>query len=314
MTNRELVAVEKADIALSDLSSGGLLNTEQANTFFRKVIDQPTIINECRTVGMSSPKREINKVGFGSRIMRAANQAVSLPWGSGTGRSLSSTQRVKPDLGKVTLDTKELIAEIRLPYEVIEDNIERENFSDTVMELISERVSLDLEEWILLGDTSSADTYLALNDGVLKLAAGVDGHVVDALGATVSKDVFRDSIKAMPDKFLRTRDRMRFYTSVDNETQYRDTLANRMTGLGDSMITGLAPVYAFGTPVAPVALMPSTKALFLDPKNIIVGFHREVMIETDKIIQERVWVVVLTVRVDVKVEEVDASVLIQNIG
>lgn len=304
MTNREVIAVQKADQALADLAAGGLLNTEQTNTFFRKVIDQPTIVNEARTVGMSSPKREINKVGFGTRILRRASQTAG-------SRALIEADRAKADFGKVTLDVKELIAEVRLPYEVVEDNIEREDFTDTIMELIAERVSLDLEELVLLGDTGSADNYLATLNGVLKL---MSTNTVDAQGNSINKDVFRDSVKAMPDRYLRTRDRMRFYVSVDNETQYRDSIANRQTGLGDATLTGLSPVYAFGTPVAPVALMPGTKGIFLDPKNIIIGFHREVMIETDKIIAERVWQIVLTLRVDVVLEEEEATVQIQNLG
>ncbi len=314
MTNTEMLAVAKADAALADLSSGGLLNVEQSNAFFRKVIDQPTIVNEARTVSMSSPKREINKVGFGTRIMRVATQADATYIGSETNRALSATLRSKPTTGKVTLDTKEYIAEVRLPYEVLEDNIERQNFSDTVMELIAERVSLDLEELILLGDTSNlGDAYLGSLDGVLKQVLS-NGATVNANGAGISKTIFRDANKAMPDRFLRQKQAMRFYVSVDQETQFRDTLADRQTGLGDSIITGMAPVYAFGTPVAPVALMPADQVLFLDPKNIIVGFHREVMVETDKVITERVYLIVVTLRVDVKIEETDATTLVYGVA
>jgi len=311
MTNAEILAVQKADTALADLSggsNGGLLNTEQSNIFFRKIIDQPTIVNEARTVSMSSPKREINKVGFGTRILRTGFESARDP------RNLVVADRAKPTTGKVTLDTKEFLAEVRLPYEVLEDNVERQNFSDTVMELIAERVALDIEELVLLGDTNTVgDVYLASLDGVLKNVA-TNGATVNANGASISKTLFRDSNKAMPDRFLRQKQSMRFYTSVDNETQYRDTLADRQTGLGDSLITGMAPVYAFGTPVAPVALMPSDQILFLDPKNILVGFHREVMVETDKIIQERVYLIVVTLRMDVKIEESEATVLVQNVA
>ena len=69
--NRSII--EKADIAVSNLvSSGGYLNTEQSDAFVRMIIDQPTMINQCRVVRMNSPKRKIEKIGFGSRILRAA--------------------------------------------------------------------------------------------------------------------------------------------------------------------------------------------------------------------------------------------------
>lgn len=129
----------KADIALANLTSdGGLLNPEQGNQFIRNLIDEPTLLNRVRTIPMSSPSREINKIGFGSRILRAAKQA-----GSGTDRWLAAGDRTAPDLGKVTLETSEVQAELRLPYEVLEDNIERDNMESTILALIAERATLD---------------------------------------------------------------------------------------------------------------------------------------------------------------------------
>jgi HK97 family phage major capsid protein len=119
-----------------------------------KLIDRPTILNEARTVFLSAPKREINKVGFGTRILRnAATEATQSELGGGT--SLAAANRSKPTFEKVTLDTKEVIAQVNIPYDVLEDNIERDNFSDTIVAMIAERAALDLEELIILGDTAS---------------------------------------------------------------------------------------------------------------------------------------------------------------
>jgi hypothetical protein len=125
--------------------------------------------------------------------------------------------------------------------------------------------------------------------------------------------VWKGAINKMPTKYLRNRPAMRFYTPFNNEVDYRNELAQRATGLGDTTITGNNPVFGFGIPVAPVALMPETDGILLDPKNIIVGFHRRVQIETDKDIRARMWWIVLTMRVDVKIEEVEACVQIKNI-
>ena len=71
--------LRKADIAIADLqSTGGVLNPEQGAAFIRKLIKQPTLIRVCRVVEMISPIRKINKIGFGSRILRAATSAVAL--------------------------------------------------------------------------------------------------------------------------------------------------------------------------------------------------------------------------------------------
>ncbi len=65
--------LRKADLAIADLSTnGGVLNPEQGAAFIRVLIKQPTLIRVCRVVEMTAPIRKINKIGFGSRILRAA--------------------------------------------------------------------------------------------------------------------------------------------------------------------------------------------------------------------------------------------------
>jgi len=311
-TNKELV--RKADLALADLAAdGGLLNDEQTNTFLRTLIDQPTIINVARTVTMRAPTRQINKIGFGSRIMRAA---------PASGSALADADRAKPDLGQVLLTTSEAMAEVWLPYDVIEDNIERGNINvgmesgagglhDTIVTLIAERAALDLEELALSGDTLSADAYLALQDGWLKLSSS---HNVDALGATIDKDLIKSGVKAMPDKYLRNRAAMMHFVSVDNETEYRDTYASRQTALGDAQLQGTSPLYTFGSQLVGVPLMPGAQGLFTNPNNLIFGIQRKVTIEYDKDIRRRVFIIVLTCRVALAVEETDAVVKYINIG
>lgn len=311
MNNAQLV--KKADIALSDLTnSGGLLNPEQTDKFVQILMDSPTIFNALRVVTMNAPQKKINKIGFGSRMLRPATSATAL----------AANLRSKPDLGQITLNTKEVIAEVHIPYDVLEDNIEGGNISapmgssagglqDTIMTLIGQRVALDLEELFLLGDTASGDSYLALCDGFIKRSTA---HVVDAGGLTINKDVFKAAIKAMPDKYLRQRSALEFFISVDNETEYRDTVANRVTGLGDSALVSANAMSVFGSSITGAALMPNTKGLYTNPKNLIAGIQRRVHIEYDKDIRTREYIIVVTARVDCQVEETDAVVSVINLG
>lgn len=295
--------IEKADIAVSNLQTeGGYLNPEQANKFIDIVIDQPTIINEVRTVRMNSPKRKVEKLGFGSRILRAAPSS---------GSALAAGDRARPDLGLVELVTKEIIAEVWLPYDVLEDNIEREGLEDTIITKIGERAALDLEEWIILADTDSSDEFLALNDGILELVP--TGQVVDGSAVTdINKSLFKAGIQYMPTKYLRNVSLMRHYTSHHVETEYRDSLASRETALGDEKIQGRSACYAYGIPVVPCAMMPNNKTLLTYPNNIIFGIQRDIMIETDRDIRSRVLIIVLTIRCDVKLEQADAAVVVEG--
>lgn len=310
-SNKDLIT--KADVALSDLASnGGLLNPEQTDQFIQVLMDSPTIINSARVVTMNAPQKKINKIGFGNRILNAAVSATQL----------ADNKRVKPDFGNVQLNSKEVIAEIHIPYDVLEDNIAGGNIGvamgqpagglhDIIVNMIAQRAALDLEELAILGDTLSSDSYLALTDGFLKRATL---HSVDAQGATISKDIFKQVIKAMPDKYLRVRGENNFFVSVDNETEYRDTVANRVTGLGDSALVSANALSAFGSPLIAAPLMPNASGIYTNPNNLIFGIQRRINIEYDKDIRARKFIIVLTARLDFQVEEPDAMVVIKNLG
>ena len=304
MTNEEVI--RKADLALSDLDTAGKLNPEQTDRFIRTLIDQPTLLAAVRTVAMGAPQMKINKIGFGSRILHPAVSATPL----------ADNLRAKPDLGQVQLDTKEVIAEVHIPYDVLEDNIEKGNVNvpmqtgagglhQTIVDLMAERAALDLEELGIQGDTTNVgDPYLALQDGYLKLSTA---NVVN-VGGAFDKNAVKQALKTMPTRYLRNRSAMSHFVSIDNETEIRDQYGARQTALGDQQMQGLLPVYVYGSKVTPVALMLGTSGLFTDPMNLIFGIQRNIMIEYDKDIRARVFIIVLTCRIDFAIEEVNAVV------
>jgi hypothetical protein len=314
--------LQKADWAIGDLTANsGLLNPEQANAFIRKLLIQPTLLAQARRVVMNAPTRKINKIQFASRILKAGYTA-------GLSRTLDDTanrERSKPTTEQIELNTKEVIAEIRLPYEVIEDNLERGNIGmsrdgngsssggivSTIMDLIAERAALDLEELAILGDTGSADPYLALTDGYL---ARFTSNVVDAGGANISRTIMKNGSKTMPTQYRRQRSQMRHYLSTEQEIEYRDTLANRETSFGDGQHQSTSTVWAAGTPVEGVGLMPGAQGIMTHPLNLIFGVQRQIHIESDKDIQAREYIIVLTARVDLQVEEELAGVKYINLG
>lgn len=233
--------------------------------------------------------------------------------GSG-GVALGSADRSSPTTGKVTLTTKEIIAEVNIPYDVLEDNIERGGFEDTMMKMIIERVSIDLEELLVLGDTvGGADNYLKLFNGAIKLAVS-HTHTLTGADTAMSKNVFKQAILEMPTKYITNRPAMRMYISYDNETNYRDMVADRQTGHGDNTLQGFNPLFVFGCPIVPAIHMPDTKLVFVNPKNLILGIQRDIMIEVDRIIRERVIVIVLTMRIAIECEREDALVVVEGIG
>lgn len=317
MNEQELI--QRADLALSDLvSTGGYLTTQQNNKFFRKMMDEPTILNQARIVPMSRPKMEINKLNFGTRILRAASQGLlSTPeMGEVGGRALTRAQRYKPTTERVTLQTSEVIAEIDLPYEAIEDSIEggdldTATFQQTILDMMAKRISLDLEELVILGDTSSGDSYLALQNGVIKQSVS---NIVNQAGDPMGPQLFGNMIKALPTKYYKLLNSYRFVTSKPKEVDYRMTVAQRQTQLGDATLQGNFPISILGIPLSSAAYMPSSNAMLLNPQNLIIGVQRNLRMEFDKDIRERSFIIVVTMRIAIQFEEEDMVVKAINLG
>jgi len=300
--NRSLI--QKADLALSDLlTNGGALVAAQAKKFIRTLIDESVIMPMSTVVAMRAPTQRLEKIRFGSRVLRAGSE----------GQALAVADRASPDLEKVELVAQLFKAEIRLNNEVLEDSIERQNLRQTVMAILAERVALDMDEVIIDGDTTSGDPFLAKFDGIIKQAST---NVVAVGSNPLTKTVFRDMLKSMPTEFLRNKKRMRFLVSVDAELDYRDTTASRETGGGDRYLEQDIPIMYSGVPIMDVPLFPETggggnnesPSLLTDPKNINVGIWRKVTMETDKDISAGVLIIVATLRFDTKYAEERAVV------
>ena len=311
MTNEQLA--KRADMAISQLeTNGGLLLPEQADAFIDMVQEQPTMLRQSRVVRMNAPTRYINRLGFASRILRAAPQGTP-PYAADDGtndRYLAAADRSAPTTSKIELNTKEVMAEVHLPYEVLEDNIEGQSFEEHVMRLIAERAAQDLEEWALEADSASGDAYLALNDGLLKTAVS---NVVDNASAGISPDLFESGLLAMPQKYLRVLDNLRQFITVQDSIKYRANVAKRATGYGDSALQSDGKLVAYGTPVEATPLMPGSTGLFTFPQNILFGIQRDIRVEAEKDIRSREIIIVLTTRVDCKWDDEEAVVKYTNI-
>jgi len=312
--------LSKADLALADLANGGLMNPEQTDNFIRILSQDTNLLNDVRTIGMSRPKMTVNKLDLASRALRVANQGtVSSPLTGEEGtRALARAQRTKVTTSKVELSTYEVIAEVNLPYEVLEDNIEgggidNTRFQQTVLDKLAERIRVDIEDVMINGDSASGDAFLAERDGVLKLATS---NVVNNSGAALDAVTFNELNQALPDKFKRLINRYKFYVSHNKRLQYMMQVAQRQTGLGDSVLVGgdSANFAPFGIPLTGVASMPSNQALMIDPSNILFGVQRNMRMEFDRDTRERVLIIVFTMRFDFKLEQEDMAVKAINIG
>lgn len=302
--------LQKADLALSDLvSGGGILLPAQAKTFLESVIKGSELLKLATVVPMMAPAQQFAAVKFGSRVLRAGSEGTAVTLGN----------RAKPDFSYVELDAKLIKGEVQLSDEVMEDNLERGTFQQTVMRLLSEAVSRDVEELAINGDTDSDDDYLALIDGLLVQA---QSNVYDAEGAPLNKTTLSGIVSQLPAEYRRDKRALRFFASTNCEQFYRDSLIERATVAGDKFLETDAPVLYTGTPIIPIPLMPEnlgdgedqSVALLCNPKSIYAGFWRQVRMETDRDVSAGVLKVVVTLRFDCKYVEEGGVAKAVNLG
>lgn len=288
--------IEKADLAVSDLvTEGGFLNAEQAREFFEIMIEDSVLMGLITVKPMSTPSYELSKMGFLGRVLRGAVEGQGLP----------EADRSRPQMGKTTLTTVEFIAEVRIPYAAVEDNVAQGQFVPFVMELMGKAVARDMEEIVIQGDTASADPVLAKLDGFLKQATT---QVVSTGQSRLTKSILKQMVQTMPSQFYRGARDMAFVTSKNAVIDYADSLASRATALGDDFLVRAADAEYTGIPVISIPKFPEnlgggtneTNVLLSEIKNMVVGVQRDVRIETDRDISAREWIIVATVRFDSK--------------
>lgn len=295
--NQDLLAkVQGAlkSIMTSDLGSSILARAKQER-FVRTVSDATRILDDARRIDMKSHTHDIDRVGFAERILAGATE------GEG------SDQDNKPDFNTNTLESIEVMAIAGITDSTLEDNIEKEGFENTLLDLIADRVGIDLEELFLLGDKDSDDGLLKLTDGWLKKSAN---EVTDSdFKASDVESMFDAMIKAVPKKYLRNRSEWTLYVHWDIEDAYRNLLRERGTGLGDSAQTTAGQLAYKGFKIQDSANMPEGKAFLAPANNLVYGIYRDVRIEPDRMAKKRKTDFVTTLRVDCHFEDENASVV-----
>ena len=246
MTIEEML--EKATIKTSDFATSGLLQPEIANKFVDYVFDLSVMKNNARLEKIAPDQKYIDKVSVGDRVAVPKVEATD----PATRRGVITS--------RVTISTKPIAVPWAISREVLARNIEKQNFEETVARLMATQLSNDLEELFIQGDTTSADTFLALVDGWAKLAQG--GHVYDAERKSLAtladaRDVLSSLIRSLPAKFKRNRADLRFFVGDNVAQDYIDALSTRATSLGDQALQNKLNLTPFGIPLVRVPLLPT---------------------------------------------------------
>lgn len=301
-------AIEKANATLAWLAPAGQLVAEQAKEFMQLAILQSVMLGEITVTPMNAPQKQINKMVFGStRILGPGSSGAAVPL----------AQRSRPDLSQTVLSTVLAKGEVRVEDEVFEDNIERQKLQTTLMALIGEKTGADMEDLAINGNPTSTDPFLALlpSGGFLYQTVS---NVVNANGVRLNKTTLRDTWKSVPRQFRRFKNTLMFFTSMDAQVDYADSIASRQTPGGDDALLktdiSSAPKWT-GVPILGVPLWPEqqgsstnqTSMLVSNPKNYTVGVQRDIRLEYYRDVSAGESVFVVTLRLDAKIAHEPAT-------
>jgi len=264
MNNKELLRqavemIEKGIISTSDLASGGKLNPDQANRMIDFVFDETKLKGMVRLIRMRAEQTDIDKIGVGSRVAVPKSEGID----PGVRRGVNTS--------KVVLNKKGIMVPFELTTEFLEDAIETgSTLEDHVASMMGKQFANDLEGLYIAGDKNGpavpeadiidggasnqvVDGLHALMDGWVRLSSS--GNVLDVDSAGISSNVFSRAKKALPTKYRRRLNLMRFFLPMDTEETYRNVLASRGTALGDNAIQNEVGVRAMGVQLESLALM-----------------------------------------------------------
>lgn len=306
------VALQKAKMSVSQIANeAGYLFPEQARRLVQLAIPGTAILGRAPIIPMKAAERHIEKFRFASRILRAGSSETTL----------TDLEKGVPQFSKQVLKAKTFKAQVDVPLEVLEDNIEGAMLMQSLLQAMAPRIGLDMEEVGINGDTANTvDPFLAQIDGILKQA---DEFVYDHQGDVPNLELWHRMIKRMPTEFQRFMSGMEFYTAHNVQHDWRVNVAGRNTPQGDAALAGGAVIGALGRPIVPVANFRDdlvyngaanhSQVLLSHPQNMAMGLHAGIQLFMDFDIEIQVWKIVLRLRMDWKLIEKTACVLGTNV-
>lgn len=194
---------------------GGYLSIDQADSFIDHIFDAAVLWKEAEKRKMNASYAEWSTVRVGARIVRKATEGTA------------TQENAAASFSKVSLQTTKLRLDWEVSTESLEDNIEGESLDNHLLRLFTHQLAQDLEELTIHGDTASSDPLLKSFDGWHKKALQ-HGHVRTAVaGATLNRDHFNQAVRAMPAKYMRDKNKVRFYASTAACHEYLYSLGDQ---------------------------------------------------------------------------------------
>lgn len=267
MASKTLRENEEAlkQITTTDFGEDGILPRSMFDEFFTEVQNESAILDRVRTITVGRSKTRIPKLGVGERLRQ--------------GQEENTTQdETNVSTDSVDIDCEKGSIYWSLTRETVEENPEREQVANTIMNLMAQQWSVDTEDLGLNGNTGGSG-WVTQHDGWLQIAqdrgAPVYNHddAGDGSGAAqpINTSLFHEAIQTLDSKYLRA-DPV-FMVNEKQIQAYANALTDREDGLGANVLMGDSDLTPFNYDIVGSAMMPEGEALFTPPQNLIYALR-----------------------------------------
>ena len=289
----------------SDMSSAkALLNDEQFNTFMRAATINQSILQDASFRRMNAMNQVVSSTSVVGRVLQNGYDS--------NGDTEDNLTAATIGFGKAELNSTKLKALTSILDDDKEDNIEREQFEQTLLSMMGEAVGRDLEAVCVFGNdayTSGSpavkDPLFSTFDGWLEQAKSYQVKSDGAKGAGTKDFDLDDGIDAMFDAMIGKlpvpyraaglMNRLAFYVPWEVYDAYQNLLASRVDTLGDANLTGRPALTYKNIPVkyAPVldaadgrTVFGNVPSILTIPEFVWYGVYKDLSVEPNRIVAQ----------------------------
>ncbi|MCH9693965.1 MAG: phage major capsid protein [Gammaproteobacteria bacterium] len=286
------------------LGSAGSLPVDVADRFIDHVREQTPTLGAIAVRRLLSPTFVLDELTVKTRQLRLGVEATAP-----TKTNPSAVRR-----RGATVAESILPEDITLSF--LEDNIERQGAEQHVASALTRQYGSDMNDLAWNGDVADAGgdaDFLNIHEGFNKLITtiGLGTAIGEVRTATIAAGSVLTAFRAMRngmDQQYRLLPDLALFVPVDVADLYGDHLANRETGLGDSVIVnGRAALAWNGIPIIADPHMPN-KMLFGPRSNMTWGVHRAIRVDGEYRPRTRVVEYTITSRENVQIATPEAMV------
>lgn len=305
---------------ITGTAGGGVLNPEQSNRFIDYIWDNMVWSKTGRRVVMRANTVELNKMGVGERVIKAAKQAEN------------TAVNANVEFTKVELTTKKVRLDWEVSTEGLEDNIEGAALEDHIARQMTAKFAADLEDLAINADASNADGFhdiLGYDGFIEQYRAAVNEIYWDTdpastgnPGGHLTVEKFQKLITSIPRKFRGVKSNLVFSASTDAFADAVNSLGSSGNLTAEAIVTrvvdGAAPqtigaparYRVLGVPLEEVPLLGNggDKVVVLTfPQNNIWGFQRDITVYRDFVARKDTTEYTVYARFGIAIEEPAAA-------